>query len=187
MKLAHASFTMLQSGHCFDLVNPEGSDFSILDIASSLSKICRFTGHVHRDRFYSVAEHSVNVSLLVPPRFALAGLLHDAAEFILQDIASPLKRLLPDYRALEARIERVIFKKFGVDGFLVPHMHPLIKEADLVMLATERRDLMPLGVGGDESPWAMLAGVPLRTEPVIGLEHREARALFIERYMEVTQ
>src|SRR5579872_2947230 len=80
------------SGLEFPLFEPRLDAINIEDIAHGLSMICRFTGQCAR--FYSVAEHSVHVSHLVPREDAAWGLLHDAAEAYLGDVASPLKKHL---------------------------------------------------------------------------------------------
>lgn len=89
----------------------------------------------------SVAQHSVIVARYVEdrqPTSALRALLHDATEAYIGDVSRPLKQLLPEYQAIEARVAAVIDAKFGFDG---PEP-PIIKEADNVALVTEKRDLM---------------------------------------------
>ncbi|EIC2063184.1 5'-deoxynucleotidase, partial [Escherichia coli] len=90
------SFIKTFSGKHFyyDRINKD--DIVINDIAVSLSNICRFAGHL--SHFYSVAQHAVLCSQLVPQEFAFEALMHDATEAYCQDIPAPLKRLLPDYK-----------------------------------------------------------------------------------------
>lgn len=127
---------LLSSGSYFDFENPEASLITIYDVAHALSNLCRFTGHCHS--FYSVAEHSVHVSRLVPPRDALAGLLHDAVEAVVGDMSRPLKSLLPSYKEIERRCEAAILARFG----LPPELPESVKRADIAMLAIEQAQAM---------------------------------------------
>ena len=113
-------------------------DIRIEDIAHSLSNLCRFTGHVKR--FLSVAEHCFNVSLICNPEDALPGLLHDAPEAYLNDLASPLKYLpgMEEYRRLEAKIQGVICEVFGLKKLETQD----VIRADKLMLNIEARDLL---------------------------------------------
>src|SRR5690606_10229613 len=94
---------------------------------------------------YSVAEHSVHVSRLVPPELALAALLHDAHEAYIGDLSAPLKLALAALagidavREIEHRFDRAIGQRFDV---ALRPMHPAVKAADLAMLAAERDQVM---------------------------------------------
>ena len=146
-------------------------------IAIGLSNICRFGGHT--SVFYSVAQHSVLVSELLPPSLALQGLMHDAHEAFLGEIPSPLKALLPDYQALEQRIERAVRAWCDLPSTL----HPAVKAADLVALATERRDLMPQ----DAHDWPCLAGVAAHSRRILPVRPHIAAGQWLDRYVGLTR
>jgi len=128
------------SGRTIQPLNPDPADVDIEDIAHALSNNCRFTGHVKS--FYSVAQHSVLCSRIVPDEYALTALLHDASEAYLSDIARPIKAQ-PDfgetYKKYESKLEAAIAERFG----LVFPYPAEIKWADNVLLRSEQRDLMP--------------------------------------------
>lgn len=164
------------SGGRFDYEAPDLAEIHISDIAHALSQICRFTGHTRR--FYSVAQHSVLVSRIVPKEHALAGLLHDAHEAFVGDMATPLKDLLPSYRTIEERAWRAVATRLGVDS--VPPDD--VKRADLIALATERRDLLPR----DGREWEILANVTPLFDRIAPMRPEAAEILFLTRYRAIT-
>jgi uncharacterized protein len=173
---------LLHSGEYFDFEDAEGSTFSIKDVARGLSHICRFAGQCDRfysgqcDRFYSVAEHSVYVSLIVPKEHAFAALMHDAAEAFVGDMAKPLKVMCPDYQAVEKRIERAVLDRFGIP---LP-LHTCVKEADIVMLATEQAQIMR-----NRDDWEYTRGRATADVSIRCLAPDEAMRFFLDRFAEV--
>lgn len=164
-----------RSGKSFDFFEPHKNEMTIEVIAHALSNICRFGGHT--STFYSVAQHSVLVSYVVPAEDAYDGLMHDAAEAFTGDIASPLKELLPDFRDIERRVEAAVWGHFGVTMPL-PRS---VKDADLALLVTECRDLMPDGPDGRLT----IDGIEPLCIAISPLNPGDARALFLNRYREL--
>lgn len=128
---------LLESGNFYSYLNPEQNVWSIEDIALSLSNLCRFGGQI--GKFYSIAQHCVLVSYIIDPEFALDGLLHDGVEAFMVDIPTPLKSLLPDYKALEEKHEAEMFRRFGLQYPMVP----AVRKADGELLIAEVRDMKP--------------------------------------------
>jgi hypothetical protein len=157
------------TGIKFHYLNPKPEEISITDIAHHLCLLCRFTGACKR--FYSVADHSIRVSMIVEPELRLAALLHDAAEAYTNDISRPVK-YTHKLQETEAIITKAIDKKFGIDS-----NHPSIKEADNILIATEARDLMPNIDGWEELP------MPLSTK-IIPMTPLWAERLFMIKFEE---
>lgn len=164
------------AGRYFDLLRPNDNHFGIEEIAHALSHICRFTGHTREH--YSVAQHSWLVSWLVPAQFALHGLLHDAAEAFVGDVSSPLKRQMPTYQWIEQGVESAVLNRFGLYGW-PDDSYRAVKQADLVALVTEQRDLMPPRGDGDWSNVDGIEPLPWTIEP---LPSFMAKALFLRRF-----
>lgn len=171
------SSIIVNSGILFDPINPKPSCVRVSDIAHALSNICRFTGHT--ERFYSVAQHSVIVSRLVPRHLALAGLFHDASEAYICDVASPVKPYLHGYKDIEKRLQNVIGSYLGIDPELFAH--PDIKLADMISLATERRDLMP----SNSVEWPCLNGIAAMDSKIEPAEPKAAKNMFLSEFKSI--
>lgn len=132
------------SGVAFYPLAPRPEDVRLGDIAHHLALQNRFSGATRCP--YSVAEHSVRVMRLVEEwgrsDLALSALMHDSAEAYVVDVPSPIKRheSMAWYRETEARVMAAICERFGIA--FAGTIDPIVKRADLVLLATERRDLM---------------------------------------------
>lgn len=150
MNLSNRKGDWLQthSGIAYWPLDPRASEVAIVDIAHALGMVCRYAGHCNK--FYSVAEHCVHVSRIVPPQDALAGLLHDAPEAYIHDITRPLKRHLAGYQGIEWMNWHAIAAAFRVDPVLPKSVH----DADTSMLFVERRALLrePPAPWGFEDP-----------------------------------
>lgn len=169
------------AGRKFHLLKPHTTPIAIEEIAHALSQICRFTGHTRT--LYSVAQHAVLVSYVVPDRFALHGLMHENAEAVLGDVSSPLKQLLPAYKPLEINVEHAMAQSLGLPDLLWDdEARAEVKHADRVLLVTEKRDLMPPDVGPD-SDWPDIDPLPWTIEPLWPFM---AKALFLRRYQQLT-
>jgi 5'-deoxynucleotidase YfbR-like HD superfamily hydrolase len=121
----------------------------------------------------------VRGSFWIDREFALEFLLHDAAEALLGDVATPLKVMLPDYKVIEHRVEAAIAKKFGTSFPMLPE----VKVVDTRMLKTEVINLMPQAA----QEWECLKGVKPYPITLIPWEPRMAKQKFLERYYELTK
>jgi 5'-deoxynucleotidase YfbR-like HD superfamily hydrolase len=170
--MLHATpFKLTANGQRVNLLDPRADVFQIESQAHSLAQINRFTGHAARP--YSVAEHSLLVvdilerELRAPPIVRFAGLHHDGHESITGDVTSPDKLALGlPWERYEAGWARACHAAWGI-AEIYEEAKALIKRADLIALATERRDLMP----AHPDQWPALAGV----QPVIWV-HLNSRA-----------
>lgn len=162
----------LRSGVYFNFDRPEECEFTIEDVAHALGNLCRFNGHC--SRFYSVAQHSVYCSRYAPEGFELEALLHDAGEAFYGDVATPLKRQLPEFRALMRRVDAAVHARLGIPV----EMSPEVRDIDLRMLAAEREQLMPK----TGRAWEALAGVTPISLFIEDWEPRLAGAYYLTRY-----
>lgn len=127
-----------------------------------------------------MAQHSVLASYLVPECDQFAALMHDSAEAYVGDVPTSLKQLLPEYKIIEKRIEASLFERFGLyDG-----MPTSVKKADLIMLATEQRDLME--AKNDDVEWGVIANMPMAPFRIKPQPPEQARKSFLDRFKQLS-
>ncbi len=128
------------SGRRLDLLDPTPMDIEIDDIAHGLAFVARWNGQTRGDFAYSVAEHSLLVETLygrieprAPAKWRLAALLHDAPEYVIGDMISPVKAAVgPNYGALDERLTGAIHLRFGLPAALPKSVKRQIKRADRI-------------------------------------------------------
>lgn len=158
-------YIITYTGLKFYFNNPTPDMVRLEDIAYSLSRLCRFTGHSYP--FYSVAEHSMRVADLVQPKLELQALLHDATEAYVGDMSSPLKSLCPGYRHVEAKVKYAIAKAFGI----YPALDAEVKAADVDQLEWEMEHVLGNRLG----------------LPFAAMSMDDARHAFLLRYGRIIQ
>lgn len=139
MKQPRAWQRML-SGRRLDLLDPTPVDIEIEDIAHGLAFVARWNGQTRGDWPYSVAEHSLLVEQIfarsqpgVAVRWQLAALLHDAPEYVIGDMISPVKSAVgPGYGEMDARLTAAIHIRFGLPATLPAPIKKAIKIADMI-------------------------------------------------------
>ncbi len=128
------------SGRRLDLLDPTPMDIEVEDIAHGLAFVARWNGQTRGDYAYSVAEHSLLVEQIfalqspaAPVKWRLAALLHDAPEYVIGDMISPVKAAVgPAYGELDARLAAAIHLRFGLPAVLPKAVKARIKRADKV-------------------------------------------------------
>ncbi len=192
MKQPRAWQRML-SGRRLDLLDPTPVDIELDDIAHGLAFVARWNGQTLGDFPYSVAEHSLLVEVLVrriaprtEPRWLLAALLHDAPEYVIGDMISPVKAAVgPGYGQLDARLTAAIHIRFGLPAELPATVKKLIKRADKISAWLEATHIA--GFSSPEAdrffgkpPPEAIAGIVIAPRPPV-----EVRAAFVARHREL--
>jgi uncharacterized protein len=179
----HAGTIAVHSGFRFNVIDPRPEEVFIMDIAHALSNITRFTGHC--TEFYSVAQHCYLVSCMVSPEKALTGLLHDATEAYLMDLANPIKKLpsMYAYTEIEDKLYKAIQQKFNLLD-----LDDEIHWADKAVMVTEMRDIMPKLGGADDWFRDTCSYYAVEPQPflITPWAPKEAKEMFIMRYEELT-
>ncbi|EBA17043.1 HD domain protein [Roseobacter sp. SK209-2-6] len=178
------------SGRRLDLLDPTPMDIEISDIAHGLAFVARWNGQTQGDFAYSVAEHSLLVEALfkrmypkAPIKWRLAALLHDAPEYVIGDMISPVKAAVgPGYEELDQRLTAAIHLRFGLPAVLPKTIKSQIKRADKISARMEAVQI----AGFSEQEANKLFGTP-KAEVVQGLHIAlrpplEVRCAFVARH-----
>lgn len=173
------------TGRQFHVMEPRVEEVHHEDIAHALSLLCRYNGHV--DRFYSVAEHCVILSHVVPPEAQLWALLHDAGEAYVGDMSRPLKQHMQAFIGAEFRVLLRIVEHFKLTAWFLDQdnapARAAVHEADARILLNERAALMPRAT----HDWAVdkLEPLDLSEHPVEGWPPRKAERVYLARLGEL--
>ncbi|GHF35458.1 HD family hydrolase [Seohaeicola zhoushanensis] len=181
------------SGRRLDLLDPTPVDIEVEDIAHGLAFVARWNGQTHGDFAYSVAEHSLLVETLFtriwtspPVRWQLAALLHDAPEYVIGDMISPVKAAVgPGYGDLDQRLTAAIHIRFGLPAVLPVQVKKQIKKADQVSAWMEATQLAGFSVAEANKLFgkpdqSLISGLRLHLRPPT-----EVRAAYTARHAEL--
>ncbi|MBR9843178.1 MAG: HD family hydrolase [Rhodobacteraceae bacterium] len=155
------------SGRRLDLLDPTPVDIEIEDIAHGLAFVARWNGQTKGDFAYSVAEHSLLVEEIftrmnpsAPAKWCLAALLHDAPEYVIGDMISPVKSAVgPEYEELDKRLTAAIHIRFGLPAVTPVQIKRQIKKADTISAWMEATEI----AGFSEAEANKFFGKPDRT------------------------
>lgn len=171
-----SSWIFTQSGKHFDLLAPQAGMVVMDEIAHALANICRSAGYTQTH--YSGGQHNVLASHLVPPADARHALLHDAAEAYVGDMVSP-----PQGPAARLQGKRGADLGGHRGALRDRHGHAgQFKKADLVLMATERRDLLPPG-----PPWPSLEGIQPLPNQIVPWAPAFTRLAFKRRFRQLVR
>lgn len=181
------------SGRRLDLLDPTPVDVEIEDIAHGLAFVARWNGQTRGDYPYSVAEHSLLVEMIygriVPKALAkwrLAALLHDAPEYVIGDMISPVKAAVgPGYGALDDRLSAAVHLRFGLPAMLPRAVKRQIKAADKVSAWLEATQIAGFSVAEANKFFGtpqegLLSGLEITLRPPV-----ETRAAYLARHAEL--
>ncbi|MGE4325493.1 MAG: HD domain-containing protein [Pseudodonghicola sp.] len=181
------------SGRRLDLLDPTPVDVEIADIAHGLAFVARWNGQTRGDYAYSVAEHSLLVETLfgriapnAPVKWRLAALLHDAPEYVIGDMISPVKAAVgAGYGELDARLTTAIRIRFGLPATIPASVKKQIKRADRISAWMEATAIAGFSTAEADKFFgkpdaALMEGLNIRLRPPV-----EVRAEFTARHADL--
>lgn len=178
------------SGRRLDLLDPAPLDIEVEDIAHGLAFVARWNGQTRGDFAYSVAEHSLLVEEIfaranpgIAHRWRLAALLHDAPEYVIGDMISPVKAAIgPGYGDLDARLTAAVHLRFGLPAALPTPIKKAIKSADLVSARMEAEQIAGFSLAEADRLFGRLDPVLVRGLAIRLRPPAEVRADYTARH-----
>jgi len=181
------------SGRRLNLLDPTPMDVEIGDIAHGLAFVARWNGQTQGDWAYSVAEHSLLVEEIfaranpgIGARWRLAALLHDAPEYVIGDMISPVKAAVgPAYKELDDRLTAAVHLRFGLPAVLPAPIKKAVKAADMVSARLEAEQIAGFSTAeadrlfGKSDP-VLVRGLTIRLRPPA-----EVRAAYTARHADL--
>ncbi|WP_411838110.1 HD domain-containing protein [Paracoccus sp. ME4] len=190
---ASRAWQRMLSGRRLNLLDPTPFDIEIGDIAHGLAFVARWNGQTQGDWPYSVAEHSLLVEQIMArldpgcdPRWRLAALLHDAPEYVIGDMISPVKAALGgEYKAMDARLAAAIHLRFGLPAVLPVAVKRRIKAADRVSARLEAVTIAGFGAAEAQRLFPVPEAQMLPDLSITLRPPAQTRAAFLERFAAV--
>ena len=191
--MAKRAWQRMLSGRRLDLLDPTPMDIEIEDIAHGLAFVARWNGQTEGEFAYSVAEHSLLVEEIyarldpkASPKWRLAALLHDAPEYVIGDMISPVKSAVgPGYEDLDQRLAAAIHLRFGLPATIPVAVKKMIKKADKVSAWLEATQI----AGFSRSEATKFFGAPdggiVKGFKVVLRKPADVRAAYVARHEEI--
>lgn len=165
-------------------------DVEIDDIAHGLAFVARWNGQTQGEFAYSVAEHSLLVEEIfrriddnAPAKWCLAALLHDAPEYVIGDMISPVKAAVgPGYSKLDDRLGAAVHLRFGLPASIPQTVKRKIKKADKISAWLEATQIAGFSMKEADKFFgapdvALTKGLSIVLRPPV-----EVRTAFMERH-----
>lgn len=191
--MAQRAWQRMLSGRRLDLLDPTPMDIEVLDIAHGLAFVARWNGQTMGDYAYSVAEHSLLVEELfsricqsASPAERLTALLHDAPEYVIGDMISPVKAAVgPGYEELDKRLSAAIHIRFGLPAETPKRLKSQIKKADKISAWMEAVQIAGFSEAEanrffGKPDLAVIDGLSIRLRPPV-----EVRQAYLDRHAQL--
>lgn len=178
------------SGRRLNILEPSPLDIEIDDIAHGLSRVARWNGQTSGNYGFSVAQHSILVeqilhinSSMLSNKWRLASLLHDAPEYVIGDMITPLKSALGnEYSSIEGKLQQAIHIRFGLPAILPDAIVKSIKRADKMAAWIEATQIAGFTVLEAGKLFPKPRGTP-KEMLMVPVSPKKAKEAFIRRFI----